>query len=205
MHEYDAIPPFQMSLLMLAESWMFWLLVLVFIFLLLLNMTFRLGTHQRQALPLRLRGLFLPELRLLRLALPLELLWEIAQFPLYDVWRQGTWTYILYSLAHCTLGDLLILLITYELIALIAGGRNWYRSAPITGSLLFTLLGVSYTILSETINERINGAWGYTDLMPIVPLVNIGAMPFLQWVLIPFVLVWLMRQLPDGRIPTTNT
>lgn len=185
---------------MLAESWMFWLLVLVFIFLLLLNMTFRLGTHQQQALPLRLRGLFFPELRLLRLALPLELLWEIAQFPLYDVWHQSTWTYILYSLAHCTLGDLLILLITYELVALLAGGRSWYRSAPIAGALLFTLLGVIYTIYSESMNVRIKGAWSYTELMPIVPFVNIGGTPFLQWVLIPFALIWLMRQPPDDRI-----
>jgi hypothetical protein len=44
----------------------------------------------------------LPEVRLMILALPLHLLWEIAQFPLCTVWHQNDWSYILYGLAHCT-------------------------------------------------------------------------------------------------------
>lgn len=146
-----------------------------------------------------------PELQLLRFALPLELLWEIAQFPLYDVWHQEKWSYILYGLAHCTLGDLLILLATYELVALLAGGRAWYRSRPNTGSLLFTLLGAAYTVYSELMNVRIKGTWGYTELMPIVPLLHIGVTPFLQWLLIPPILIWLMRQFADNRTPRAVT
>ena len=188
------MPSFHMDTVMLAELWLFWMLVLGLAVLLVANLTIRRAPRQRQELPLPQRGSIIPELRLLRLALPLELLWEIAQFPLYDVWHQDKWSYILYGLAHCTLGDLLILLIAYELVALLAGGRSWYRSAPITGGLLFTLLGVVYTIYSESINVRIKGAWGYTELMPIVPLVNIGGTPFLQWLLIPSVLIWHMRQ-----------
>jgi hypothetical protein len=34
----------------------------------------------------------LPEFRLMALALPLHLLWEIAQFPLYTVWHQNEWS-----------------------------------------------------------------------------------------------------------------
>ncbi len=190
---------------MLAELWSFWLLVVGLVVLLVANLTIRRAPRQRQILLLPIRGSIIPELRLLRLALPLELLWEIAQFPLYDVWHQGTWSYILYSLAHCTLGDLLILFIAYELVALHTGGRSWYRRTPIYGSLLLTFLGVSYTVYSESINVRINGTWGYTDLMPIVPLLNIGGTPFLQWLLIPSVLIWIMRQLPDVTTPHAAT
>jgi hypothetical protein len=116
----------------------------------------------------------------------------------------GERSYILYGLAHCTLGDLLILLAAYELVALLAGGRVWYRSStPSTGSLLFTLLGVAYTVYSELMNVRIKGTWGYTELMPIVPLLHIGGTPFLQWLLIPPVLIWLMRQLAGNITPRT--
>ena len=56
----------------------------------------------------RRKLLLLPEIQLLMFGLPLQLLWEIAQFPLYTVWHEGDWGYILYGLAHCTLGDLLM-------------------------------------------------------------------------------------------------
>ncbi len=134
-----------------------------------------------------------PEVQLLALGLPLHLLWEIAQFPLYTVWHEGTWSYILYGLAHCTLGDLLILFVAYEIVAVLAGSRYWaYHSRPVY-VLFFTLMGVAYTVWSETVNVRIKGTWGYTDLMPLVPGIEIGGMPLLQWLLIPPLLVWFMR------------
>lgn len=136
-----------------------------------------------------------PEIQLIMLALPLELLWEIAQFPLYKVWQEGDWSYILYGLAHCTLGDLLILLVVYWLVALLNRNRYWYQRSIFLNGLLFTVFGTAYTIYSEIINVRVRGTWEYTELMPIVPVIDIGGMPFLQWVLIPPVLLWLMRLL----------
>ena len=125
------------------------------------------------------------------LALPLELLWEIAQFPLYTVWQEGNWSYILYGLAHCTLGDLLILLIAYWIVALLNRDRYWLQKRIFWNGLLFTALGTAYTIYSEIMNVRIRGTWDYTELMPLVPMINIGGMPFLQWLLILPVLLWL--------------
>ena len=42
-------------------------------------------------------------------------------------------------------------------------------------------------------NVNIKGNWDYTELMPIIPVIGIGGMLFIQWVLIPPVLLWLMR------------
>ncbi|HED17702.1 MAG TPA: hypothetical protein ENI64_12930 [Gammaproteobacteria bacterium] len=141
-----------------------------------------------------------PEVKLVMLALPLELLWELAQFPLYDVWHQNDWGYILYGLAHCTLGDLLILLVLYEVIALLNRNRSWYAINRVaTRGSLFTLLGAGYTVYSEIMNVRIKGTWGYTEQMPLLPIVDIGGMPFLQWLLIPPLLLWLMRMTDTGQ------
>ena len=144
----------------------------------------------------------IPEIQLLVLALPLELLWEVAQFPLYTVWHEGDWNYILYGLAHCTLGDLVILLIAYWIVAMLNRDRHWYLNNILPNGALFLVLGAVYTIYSEITNVRIKGTWDYTELMPIVPVVEIGAMPFLQWILIPPVLLWLMRLLVLS--PTTQ-
>lgn len=139
------------------------------------------------------KWLSIPELQLLMFGLPLELLWEIAQFPLYTVWQEGEWSYILYGLAHCTLGDLLILLVAYWSVALLSRNRSWYRSDILANGFLFTLLGLTYTVYSELTNVNIKGTWGYTELMPIIPVIGIGGMPFMQWILVPPVLLWLMR------------
>jgi len=141
----------------------------------------------------RRKWLAIPELQLLMFSLPLQLLWEVAQFPLYTVWQEGDWSYILYGLAHCTLGDLLILLVIYWFVSLLNRSRYWYRSNILVNGFLFTLLGLGYTIYSEIMNVSIKGNWGYTELMPIVPVIEIGGMPFLQWVLVPPVVLWLMR------------
>lgn len=134
-----------------------------------------------------------PEYLLLILSLPLQLLWEVAQFPLYTVWHEGDWGFILYGLIHCTLGDLLILLSVFWFISLINKSRYWIFSPSMPNIILFTVLGLAYTIFSEILNTRIKGTWGYTELMPIVPVIEVGGMPFLQWLLIPPVLIWLMQ------------
>ncbi|MBI5462358.1 MAG: hypothetical protein HY941_09255 [Gammaproteobacteria bacterium] len=135
-----------------------------------------------------------PEVRLLALALPLEAFWEIAQLPLYTLWYRNSWDYILYSLAHCTVGDLLILLIVYESIAVMVRDRRWFAGRIYWTGTLFTLVGAAYTVYSETTNTVPGGAWEYTARMPIVPVLGIGAAPMLQWLLIPPLLLWLMRR-----------
>jgi len=135
-----------------------------------------------------------PELPLLALALPLETLWEIVQLPLYSVWREHTWGYILYGVAHCTIGDLLILLACFELVALLNRDRRWYCTHSTFNAVFFTLAGATYTTYSEIVNTGLAGSWDYTEFMPMVPALNIGGAPLLQWIVIPPVLLWLMRR-----------
>lgn len=135
----------------------------------------------------------IPELQLIMFGLPLHLLWEIAQFPLYTIWHEGEWSYILYGLIHCTLGDMLIMLSCYWLVAFLNRSRFWFRNNILVNGFLFTLLGLAYTIYSEMLNVNIKSTWAYTDLMPIIPVIEVGGMPFMQWVLIPPVTLWLMK------------
>lgn len=136
----------------------------------------------------------MPEVQLAMLALPLHLLWELAQFPLYILWHEGSWGEILYALVHCTLGDILILLSVFWLVSLLNRSRQWvYARHVLLNALVFTALGLGYTVYSEIVNTRVVQSWAYTELMPIVPLVEVGGTPFMQWLLISPLLVWLMR------------
>lgn len=71
--------------------------------------------------------------------------------------------------------------------------RTWIFSPSLINIVLFKSLGLAYTIFSEIINTGIKGTWEYTELMPIVLIVGIGGMPFLQWLLIPPIIIWLMK------------
>lgn len=185
------------SWLELLEMGLFALLVLFFLIFLvrffILAPTFNERPKENIALGKMQFWKETPEFLLLMLSVPLQLLWEIAQFPLYTVWHEGDWSFILYGLVHCTLGDLLILLSVFWLVSLFNRSRYWVFSPSMPNIVLFTVLGLAYTIFSEILNTRIKGTWGYTELMPIVPVIEIGGMPFLQWLLIPPVLIWLMQ------------
>lgn len=203
MHDQMMNAPWMMG----GSEWLiltfFWVLSVVVIILLLMTWLPKrpAPVTLKVAQPFSLKASWrsIPEVQLAMIGLPLSLLWEVAQFPLYTVWHQNDWGYILYGLAHCTLGDLLILLSIYELVALLNRNRRWVESNILFNGLLFTLAGLGYTIYSEITNVRIKGTWGYTELMPIVPVVEIGGMPFMQWVLVPPILLGLMRLLRPAK------
>jgi hypothetical protein len=59
--------------------------------------------------PAEQRGSWLPALRTyVAVLVPLMLVWETAQMPLYTLWQTGTVGEIAYAIVHCTLGDALI-------------------------------------------------------------------------------------------------
>lgn len=58
-----------------------------------------------------------------------NLLWEIAQFPLYMIWRDGTRSHILLALTHGTVGDLLISAAALMAALVIFGHSRWPNEA----------------------------------------------------------------------------
>lgn len=131
-----------------------------------------------------------PWLAALRLYLPFvigaNLLWEFAQLPLYTIWREAPAGEIVFAALHCTGGDALIATATLVLALLVAGGgwpaepRAFRRVAALT-----VILGLGYTVFSEWLNIEVRGAWAYSELMPVVPIIGAGLSPLLQWIAIP--------------------
>jgi hypothetical protein len=57
----------------------------------------------------------------------------------------------------------------------------------------FIMVGVVYTVFSEWANVHMFKSWGYNQSMPIIPWVKMGLTPFLQWIVIPQIVILLVR------------
>jgi len=114
----------------------------------------------------------------------LNLAWETAQLPLYDVWERE-WRYQVFSVLHCTAGDVLIGLcaLMLALIATRAGRPETWRIRRVT--LVMIAISLAYTIFSEWVNTVWRESWAYSAWMPFVPILGTGLSPLAQWMVIP--------------------
>jgi hypothetical protein len=117
----------------------------------------------------------------------LQLVWELAQLPLYTLWAEATPAYIAFAVAHCTLGDIVIgsAALLVALILLRERALPQWRWRPL--AVLTSLIGAGYTVFSEWMNITILRSWAYSDSMPRLDLAGfeIGVSPLLQWLVIP--------------------
>jgi hypothetical protein len=92
---------------------------------------------------------------------------------------------IVWFRVHCSLIDVLIVLGSVAPVTLVRRKLDWFVSPKFGDFALLTAGGVLYTAVSEYVNVEILQRWGYSPLMPRVPLLGIGVIPILQWLLLP--------------------
>lgn len=119
-----------------------------------------------------------------------NLAWEFAHMPLYTLWETGTASEIVFAALHCTGGDILIALASVMLALVLAGQASWPRSGNRQIVAVTVILGLSYTLFSEWLNIEIRQSWAYRDVMPVIPLVDAGLAPVLQWIVVPLAAFW---------------
>lgn len=78
---------------------------------------------------------------------------------------------------HYTGSDLVIAASTLLMALALAGHRDWPVRWFRPVMALTLAIGLAYTGYSEWLNTAVRMSWAYSDLMPIVPL--------LQWIVIP--------------------
>lgn len=140
------------------------------------------------------KGLYRFLLIILLIAFVLNLIWELVQLPLY----QGG----MYSIGHiafCTLAavaDAILALLLYLIFVFILQNLFWIHRIKWPTVLMVVLVGGICAILSE-IRQLSIGSWSYTDTMPIIPIVKVGLLPTLQFMLLPM----LIYRLSFFRLP----
>ena len=101
------------------------------------------------------------------------------------IWKTAAPSELISVAAHCTLGDLLIASTALLLSLLLVGKADWPRAGSLPVAMLATAAGVAYAIFSEWLNVSLRASWAYAPAMPVVPLLNMGLAPLLQWLVIP--------------------
>ena len=123
----------------------------------------------------------------------LNLLWEVAHLPLYTLWLTGSTQEIMVAVLHCTAGDAVIAISALTLALVLRATADWPNQRYLPVSVFAVVFGLIYTIYSERINIS-SGAWTYSDLMPIIPWLDVGLTPVLQWIVIPSFCFWKLRK-----------
>jgi hypothetical protein len=122
-----------------------------------------------------------------------NLAWEIAQLPLYTIWYEGTPGEISFAVAHCTGGDILIAGASLWLALLLVARPTWPDETYRGVAALTVAFAVPYTVFSEWLNTEVRGSWAYSELMPVVPVLDAGLAPLAQWIVIPIAAFWWAR------------
>ncbi len=117
--------------------------------------------------------------------LGLNLAWEIAQLPLYTIWTNAPIDAKVWAVAHCTMGDALVASAALLIAWLVAGRPRLQAGMPLNVAAVAIGLGIAFTIFSEWRATRVVHSWEYSAWMPVIPWLQVGLTPVLQWLAIP--------------------
>ena len=122
------------------------------------------------------------------LAFLLNFIWEVLQLPLY----KGS-SYDLEHIAFCALAsvaDALMVLLLYLCFALINKKPFWAQDMGFPQVFALMIIGGIGAIIAEMAHTAA-GNWAYADSMPMLPLVNVGLSPVLQFLFLPALIYYV--------------
>lgn len=137
-----------------------------------------------------------------------NLIWEVAQLPLYSIWSFGSPAMLATVTLHGTAGNLVIMAWTLGLGWLCSGLPLLTRPLPYRFALFTVASGAIYTAASEWWHTQIARTWSYSPLMPLIPGTPIGLSPVLEWIILPALalpLCFRFRSTPDATTSHATT
>ena len=127
--------------------------------------------------------------RLFVAAFLLNWVWEISQMSFYN--ESGkSWLVKILGCTLATVGDALLTLLAYGIGALFTRNSRWGIGGGWKVYLTLAVCGAGFAVIIEWI-ARAFGHWSYNDRMPIIPLIEVGLLPFLQLTILLPVALWL--------------
>jgi hypothetical protein len=112
-------------------------------------------------------------------AFGLNMLWELAQVSAFSSLAKVSIVEVFILVTVASVADAIITLVAYLMVVLLRREWLWWKSAGALEFLIFAVIGAVSATLIETIAIS-RGVWTYGDYMPIVPLLKVGLLPFLQ-------------------------
>jgi arginine exporter protein ArgO len=118
----------------------------------------------------------------------LNLAWELLQVPLFE----GA-SYNFKHIAFCAVAavaDAIMVLLLYFGFALLYNNSFWINDLTFRRGLILILVGGAGAVLAEVMHTA-KGSWAYADAMPIIPVVNVGLSPVLQFMILPVIIYYI--------------
>ena len=134
-----------------------------------------------------------PVLNFIFFSYVLNATWEWTQSPFFIDTASNLNTIVWYRI-HCSLGDTVILLIGFTVISFYRKSLGWICRPKVKDYLVLVFFGVFYTFFSEYINVYVRHSWSYSEYMPLMPLIPVGTIPLMQWIILPPVIVFITRR-----------
>lgn len=127
----------------------------------------------------------------------LNFVWEMLQTPLFAWMPQlPHWPMTLICL-RATLGDVGIAIVAFVAGAAADKRLRWFEAPSKHASAAYIAAGILLTTVFE-LHAIGTGRWAYSKLMPTLPWIGIGLAPFLQWIILPPIVLYLTRRHHTG-------
>jgi hypothetical protein len=128
-----------------------------------------------------------------------NLIWEVAQLPLYTLRTECSPGVIANAAVHCTPGDGVIGAVSLGAAWLMTGARSWPEQGFSRTAIVTTTFGVGATVLLEWLKVELWRTWPYATAMPRLPPLGTRLTPVLQWLLLPPACLLPERRLAPPR------
>ncbi len=132
-----------------------------------------------------------PEIGISIFGFLLNFIWEIWQVPLFQSMDNLTHFEATIGCTRAALGDVVILLVAFWIIALTARSRSWIIYPTTIQVAGFIAIGIVITVVVEAISIHVLNRWQYAAAMPTLPILGTGITPILQWLMIPPIIVFM--------------
>jgi hypothetical protein len=86
-----------------------------------------------------------------------------------------------------SIADVIMVLIIYFGFALIYKNAFWVKNLKTNRIILLLLTGGAGAVFAEVWQLSI-GTWSYASAMPLIPVVNVGLSPVLQFMILPILI-----------------
>ena len=144
------------------------------------------------------RALTMPEANIVMFAFLLNFVWEFLQVPFFQLMPElGHWQGIKIC-STAAVVDAMIVLFGYWTVSALAHTRRWFFKPSISEMALYIAIGVGTSIAIELLSLA-TSRWAYADAMPIIPLLDVGLVPVLQWIILPPLVLWFVRRQLNAR------
>lgn len=137
------------------------------------------------------------------IAVPLHLIWEVAQIRAYEFPETSLTTDVIGCFLP-TLGDGLMTLIIFWTGWAVLRDSQWILKPGVKGYVLMAIVGTLLAIIVELNALYLTGDWRYNEQMITIPVLGVGLLPLLQMILLPpvtaLLLQWVWRKRKMKRL-----